>query len=324
LSESNPDHKVELSADISEAHSGQRLDKVAAELFPDYSRAVLQGWIKSGDLLVNEKPAKPKDKVYFGARLQLTAVLESHDEWLAEDIPLDIVYEDEALLVVNKPADWVVHPAAGNPTGTMMNAILFHHPEARSLPRAGIVHRLDKDTTGLMVVAKTLPAHHSLVGQLQARTVKRDYVALVHGEMTGGGKVNEPIGRHPHHRTKMAVEPLHGKEAVTHYRIRQRFDGFTLLDVSLETGRTHQIRVHLAHLKYPIVGDSVYGGRSKIPREASDDLLQALQHFPRQALHARKLTLEHPVSGEVMEWKANMPEDMDELLAVLPVGQRQV
>jgi 23S rRNA pseudouridine1911/1915/1917 synthase len=306
-----------LSASIPDSLSGERLDRIAAELFPDYSRSVLQGWIKNGELTVDGKASKPKDKHYAGAKLALVAQLENNDQWLAEAIPLDIVYEDEDLLVINKPADWVVHPAAGNPGGTVMNAILHHHPEAATLPRAGIVHRLDKDTTGLMVVAKTLPAHHALVKQLQKREIKREYEALVYGEMTGGGTVNEPIGRHPHHRTKMAVEPFHGKEAVTHYRVKKRFHGITHIDVSLETGRTHQIRVHMSYIKYPIVGDTTYIGRSRIPEGASQTMADALKMFPRQALHARRLGLYHPTTGEYMEWEAELPGDMQQLLLAL-------
>lgn len=306
-----------LTASIPDALSGERLDRIAAELFPDYSRSVLQEWIKSGELKVDGKASKSKDKHYAGAKLTLVAQLENNDQWLAEDIPLDVVYEDADLMVINKPANWVVHPAAGNPKGTVMNAILHHHPEAATLPRAGIVHRLDKDTTGLMVVAKTLPAHHALVKQLQKRDIKREYEALVYGEMTGGGTVNEPIGRHPHHRTKMAVEPFHGKEAVTHYRVKKRFHGITHIDVALETGRTHQIRVHMSHIKYPIVGDATYVGRSRIPEGASQTMADALKMFPRQALHARRLGLFHPVSGEYMEWEAELPDDMRKLLSVL-------
>jgi len=311
-----------LSARIPDTLSGERLDRIAAELFPDYSRSVLQDWIKKGELRVNGKESKPKEKHYVGALLTLATTLENQDAWVSEDIPLNVVYEDEALLVINKPADWVVHPAAGNPGGTVMNAILHHCPQASTLPRAGIVHRLDKDTTGLMVIAKTLSAHHSLVKQLQNRDIKREYQALVYGEMTGGGTIREPIGRHPHHRTKMAVEPLHGKEAITHYRVRERFRGLTLIDVSLETGRTHQIRVHMSHIKYPIVGDVTYGGRHRIPGGASQTLMDALKMFPRQALHAWRLGLFHPVSGppysgKYMEWEAELPDDMQNLLDIL-------
>jgi len=306
-----------LTASIPDALSGERLDRIAAELFPDYSRSVLQSWIKTGELKVDGKNSKSKDKYYAGAKLTLVAQLENNEQWIAEDIPLTVVYEDNELLVINKPADWVVHPAAGNPKGTIMNAILHYHPEASTLPRAGIVHRLDKDTTGLMVVAKTLSAHHALVKQLQKRDIKREYEALVYGEMTGGGTVDEPIGRHPHHRTRMAVEPFHGKEAVTHYRVKTRYHGITHIDVSLETGRTHQIRVHMSHIKYPIVGDTTYAGRNRIPMGASQTLSDALKMFPRQALHARRLGLFHPSGGKYLEWEAELPDDMQNLLNIL-------
>ena len=308
---------ISLRAEVPDHLSGERLDRIAAEVFPDYSRSVLQDWIKQGVLQVDGKGAKSKDKCYAGATLTLETELASNSEWQAEAIPLAIVYEDDSLLVINKPAHLVVHPAAGNPGGTLMNALLHHYPAAATLPRAGIVHRLDKDTTGLMVVAKTLPAHHALVDQLQRRDIKREYEALVYGEMTGGGTVDEPIGRHPHHRTKMAVEPLHGKEAVTHYRLKQRFAGLTHIEVSLETGRTHQIRVHMAHIHHPIVGDPAYAGRRKIPAAAPATVVEALQQFPRQALHARRLGLFHPESGEYMEWEAELPDDMQALLALL-------
>jgi len=302
---------------VSDALSGERLDRIAAELFPDYSRSVLQGWIKDGALRVDGQAARPRDKCYAGAVLELNAELEANTEWQAEEIPLHVLYEDEHLLVISKPVNLVVHPAAGNARGTVMNALLHRHPASAALPRAGIVHRLDKDTTGLMVVARTLPAHHALVDQLQRRDIKREYEAIVFGEMTGGGTVDAPIGRHPHHRTKMAVEPLHGKEAVTHYRVRQRFAGLTYIEVALETGRTHQIRVHMAHIHHPEVGDPAYAGRRKIPAGASPVLLAALRAFPRQALHARRLGLFHPESGEYMEWEADLPDDMQALLDTL-------
>lgn len=310
-------HKIHLSAAVPDALSGERLDRIAAELFSDYSRSVLQSWIKEGVLQVNGKVAKTKDKFYVGAVLTLEATPQENTDWLAEDIALNIVYEDDVLMVINKPLNLVVHPAAGNPKGTVMNAILHHYPAAATLPRAGIVHRLDKDTTGLMVVAKSLPAHHALVDQLQQRSIKREYEAIVFGEMTGGGTVDAPIGRHPHQRTKMAVEPLHGKPAVTHYRLKQRFPGLTHIDVSLETGRTHQIRVHMAHINHPIVGDPMYAGRRKIPAGASQTVIDALKNFPRQALHARKLGLLHPVTGEWLEWEAKLPDDMQALLDTL-------
>lgn len=310
-------HTVQLSAIVPEHLSGERLDRVAAALFPDYSRSQLQGWIKAGELRVNDAVARTRDSIPVGATLSLATQLENHDDWQAEALPLDIVYEDDDLMVINKTADFVVHPAAGNRRGTVLNAILHHHPAAATLPRGGIVHRLDKDTTGLMVVAKTLAAHHALVKQLQHREVKREYEAIVVGEMTGGGTVNQPIGRHPHQRTKMAVEPRQGKAAVTHYRLKQRFHGLSHIELALETGRTHQIRVHMSHIRHPIVGDTTYAGRQKIPAGASPALAEALKRFPRQALHARRLGLIHPQSGEYLEWETELPDDMQKLLELL-------
>lgn len=296
---------------------GQRLDSAAAELFDQFSRSRLQQWIKSGELLADGKTLRPRDKVSRGMMLTLNAELEEAGVWEAEDIELDIVFEDEHLLVVNKPAGLVVHPAAGHASGTLVNALLAHHEGLNALPRAGIVHRLDRDTTGLMVVAKSLQAHHHLVQQLQARTVSRQYCALCLGTLTGGGTIDEPMGRHPRQRKKMAVVALGGKSAITHYRIAQRFAHHTQLEVKLETGRTHQIRVHLAHRHHPLIGDPLYGGRPRLPAGASAELIDALRGFPRQALHAQKLGLVHPHSGEDMLFSSALPQDMQSLIAVL-------
>lgn len=252
-----------------------------------------------------------------GELLSLQAILEAEGDWQAQPLALDIIYEDESLLVVNKPAGLVVHPAAGNREGTLLNGLLHHLPAQEEIPRAGIVHRLDKDTTGLMVVAKTLAAHHSLVRQLQDRTVSREYQAICSGVMTGGGTINADIGRHPRVRTKMAVVTQGGKEAVTHYRIVQKFRDHTHVRVKLETGRTHQIRVHMAHIGYPLVGDPVYAGRPKIPGGASARLLEALRGFSRQALHAGELGLMHPETGDYICWQVELPADMRQLLSVL-------
>ena len=309
--------KIELQADIPEEMRGLRLDQAAAQLFPDYSRGRLQSWIKSGELTVDGGVRKIRDKVLSGELLTLTAEVEDEDRWEAESIALDIVYEDESLLVINKPAGLVVHPGAGHGSGTLLNAVLHHCPDLASVPRAGIVHRLDKDTTGLMVVAKNLAAQTDLVMQLQERTVSREYEAVCMGTMTGGGRVEAAMGRHPSNRKKMAVVNFGGKEAVTHYRLIKRFGHYTHVRCMLETGRTHQIRVHMAHIKYPLVGDQLYAGRPRIPKGATNELIDTLRGFGRQALHARRLALIHPDSGEEISWEVDLPEDMQQLLAVL-------
>jgi len=307
--------KFQLSAD----YFGQRLDQTVALLLPEYSRSRLQQWIKQGNILLDGKQCKPKTKVVGGEMLLVTIEQEQQGEWQAENIPLDIVYEDDSLLLINKPVGLVVHPAAGNRNGTLLNALLYHCPELINVPRAGIVHRLDKDTSGLLVVAKTLTAQTHLVKQLQNRAFEREYEAIVMGEMIAGGKVDKAIGRHPVHRVKMAVmkNPDSGKEAITHYRIKQRYKAYTGLQLKLETGRTHQIRVHLAHLSYPIVGDQVYGGRLRLPPDCDQELKQFLKEFKRQALHARKLGLVHPESRQWLEWEVAVPEDMATLKQLL-------
>ena len=294
----------------------RRFDQVAAELFADYSRSRLQQWIKDGQLTVNGASMRGRDKLVGGEELRLQAELEPEGNWQAEAIELTIVYEDEHILVINKPAGLVVHPGAGNPTGTLLNALLHHCPELIHIPRAGIVHRLDKDTSGLLVVAKTLPAQTNLVEQLQDRSVHREYQAVVQGYMTGGGTVEAPIGRHGTQRTKMTVSPM-GKEAVTHYRVIKRFPSHTHILAALETGRTHQIRVHMAHISHPLVGDSTYAARTRLTKGISADLRATLLAFQRQALHAFRLGLEHPVTGEFLEWEAELPEDFQQLLIAL-------
>lgn len=312
--------KIAVFQQVPEALAGKRLDQIASFLFPDYSRSRLQGWIKSGELTVDGRTVKAKDKLAGGERIELSAAPAAVAEWQPEAIALPIVYEDQSLLVIDKPAGLVVHPAAGNRDGTLLNGLLNHLPQLETVPRAGIVHRLDKETTGLMVVAKTLEAHTSLVRQLQARAIRREYQAVVRGLMTGGGTVNANIGRHPQVRTKMAVLPHGGKEAITHYRVIERFAEHTHIRVNLETGRTHQIRVHMASIGYPLVGDPVYGGRLKLPKGASEILLDTLRGFKRQALHAASLGLLHPASGERMDWQAPLPEDMQQLLTALRHG----
>ncbi len=293
--------------------AAQRLDRVAVRLFSDYSRARLQEWIRQGQLTLNGKPARSKDKVFANDKLQLDADLQIEGDWQAEEIPLDVVFEDESLLVINKGPGFVVHPAPGHAQGTVVNAVLHHCPELQHLPRAGIVHRLDKDTTGIMVIAKSLQAHQSLVSQLQSRQMGREYEAIVQGEMTGGGKVNEPIGRDPKNRQKMAVVSS-GKPAVTHYRLISRLSGFTHVRLKLETGRTHQIRVHMAHIRHPLIGDVTYAGRPRLSKGLTGQAREAVNQFPRQALHAKKLTLEHPVTGQQMSWEIDLPADMCELM----------
>lgn len=305
-------HQARVPAEL----SGLRLDQALARLFDGYSRSRLQAWIRAGRVRVEGEVRKPKDKVLAGEAVELLAELEAQVPCRPQAIPLQRVYEDDHLLVIDKPAGLVVHPAAGNPDGTLQNALLHFDPALDRLPRAGIVHRLDKETTGLMVVARTPLAHRRLVEALQARSIKRHYQALVVGRPTAGGRVEAPIGRHPRVRTRMAVT-AQGKPAVTHYRLAESFRIHTLLDVALETGRTHQIRVHMAYIHLPLVGDPLYGGRLKLPPGADEATRRALQGFRRQALHARRLELTHPATGEPMAWEAPLPADLAELLAVL-------
>jgi len=305
-------HRETIGAEL----SGLRLDQALARLFADYSRSRLQGWIREGRVRVDGAVLKPRDKVFAGQQVELTAVLDAQVPCRPQSIPLEIVHEDEHLVVVNKPAGLVVHPAAGNPDGTLQNALLHHDPRLERLPRAGIVHRLDKETTGLMVVARSPLAHRRLVEALQARRIKRHYQALVVGRPTAGGTVEAPIGRHPVQRTRMAVVEG-GKPAVTHFRIAEALRIHTLLDVELESGRTHQIRVHMAWIHLPLVGDPVYGGRLKLPPKADEATVEALRAFRRQALHARRLELEHPATGEPLAWEAPLPEDFAALLEAL-------
>ncbi|HHK0097571.1 TPA: 23S rRNA pseudouridine(1911/1915/1917) synthase RluD [Pseudomonas aeruginosa] len=307
---------IQRAAEVPFELGGQRLDQIAAQLFPEHSRSRLAGWIKDGRLTVDGAVLRPRDIVHSGAQLVLEAEQEAQGEWLAQDIELEIVYEDEHILVIDKPAGLVVHPAAGHQDGTLLNALLYHVPDIANVPRAGIVHRLDKDTTGLMVVAKTLEAHTKLVAQLQARSVSRIYEAIVIGVITSGGTIDAPIGRHGVQRQKMAVVDA-GKVAVSHYRVLERFRAHPHTRVKLETGRTHQIRVHMSHIGYPLVGDPVYGGRFRIPPVASQTLVQTLREFPRQALHARFLELDHPATGVRMKWESPLPEDFLWLLSLL-------
>ena len=315
--------EISLQAEVPARLSGSRLDQAAAELFDTYSRTRLQQLIRDGALQVDGRAGKTREKLLGGECLTLKAQLQAEGEWQPQPVPFDIVFEDDSVIVVNKAAGLVVHPGAGNPDGTLLNGLLHHCEQLATVPRAGIVHRLDKDTTGLMVVAKTLAAHYSLTTQLKERSVKRHYHAIVQGVMTGGGIVDVPIGRHPTSRTRMAVlrpgreAGSRYREAISHYRLVERFAGHCQVEVALETGRTHQIRVHMAHLGYPLVGDGVYGGRLRLSAGSSAVLSTALREFPRQALHALRLSFIHPQSGEAVEWESSLPEDMQQLLSVL-------
>ncbi len=308
---------IVLEGVIAFSQLGQRLDQALAECFPDYSRSRIKEWILAEKVQLNGQiAAKPREKVFGGETITINAELIEEVSSRPQDIPLDIIYEDEDILVINKPVGLVVHPGAGNHDGTLLNALLHHYPDIVNVPRAGIVHRLDKDTTGLMVVAKTIPAQTHLVAKLQARDITREYEAIACGIMTAGGTVDEPIGRHPQRRTHMAVTEL-GKEAVTHYRVKEKFRAHTLLRLRLESGRTHQIRVHMAHIGHPLVADPLYLGRPRPLRGASDELRDTMRHFGRQALHAAMLRLEHPITGQMMQWQAPIPEDMQRLTAML-------
>lgn len=304
-----------LRQTVPETLAGQRLDQVLAQLFPDYSRSRLKQWVQQARVKVDGRQLRPRDKLQGGERIELEAVEEPRVECQAQPIPLEVIHQDDHLLVINKPAGLVVHPAAGHQDGTLQNALLHHLPELANLPRAGIVHRLDKDTSGLLVVARTLKAHKSLVDQLQARTVKRQYLAVVCGQMITGGTIDAAIGRHPVARKRYAVVD-DGKEAISHYRIAERFAHHTLIRVQLETGRTHQIRVHMAHLRFPLLGDPEYG-RLRLPPGASATLIEVLRGFRRQALHAARLRLIHPGSGIPCDWRCPLPADFENLLATL-------
>ncbi len=302
--------QIELTNTVKDSQLGQRLDQAIAELFADFSRSRLKEWLLEGKVKVDgEVVTKPRTKVMGGEEICLQAELEDEERWEAQDIPLDIVYEDDDIIVINKPRDFVVHPGAGTPDGTVLNALLHHYPDIAEVPRAGIVHRLDKDTTGLMVVAKTVPSQTRLVRALQKRRITREYEAIAIGRMTAGGKVEQPIGRHSTKRTLMATTPT-GKPAVTHYRVAEHFREHTRIRLRLETGRTHQIRVHMAYLQHPLLGDIAYGGRARIPNGASQEVTDAIRSFDRQALHAVMLRFVHPVTGEEMEFHAPVPNDM--------------
>lgn len=295
----------------------QRVDTVLAQLLPDYSRSQISTWIKTGAVQMNHRPCKPKDKASGGDLIDLEVHFSSDpsdfNQCEPENIPLTVIYEDDEVLVINKPAGLVVHPGAGNREHTLVNALLHHEPNLHHLPRAGIVHRLDKDTTGLLIVAKSLKAHTSLIRQMQARDIQRHYITLVQGHLISGGIIDTGFGRHPRNRLKMAVMEQ-GRQAITHYTINKKFHDFTLLDVQLMTGRTHQIRVHLAHINHPVVGDPLYGGRMKIPANADEYLRTTLQQFKRQALHAKSIAFYHPETNKELFCEAPLPEDFALLL----------
>jgi 23S rRNA pseudouridine1911/1915/1917 synthase len=298
--------------------AGRRFDQALAEMFPDYSRSRLTAWIKAGAVTLDGAPVVPRHLLKGGEHVRLEAELETEVSSAPEAIALDIVHEDEHLLVLNKPAGLVVHPGAGNPAGTVLNALLHHDPKLAELPRGGIVHRLDKDTSGLMVVAKTLATHTALIDMLSRHEVERQYEAIVLGALIAGGTVDAPIGRHHSDRLRQAVrDEEDGKHAVTHYRLRERFRSHSLIQCNLETGRTHQIRVHLAHIGYPLVGDPLYGGSLKLPKRATPELIAALRSFRHQALHAERLAFDHPIEHRPVAFTAARPDDMEQLIVAL-------
>ena len=296
--------------------AGQRLDQALAQMFPEYSRSRLKAWILDGHVTVDDRTLRPRDAVAGGEQVMLNPLTEPAVTSQPEPIALEIAWEDDELLVVNKPAGLVVHPGAGNLHGTLMNGLLHHVPALQELPRAGIVHRLDKDTSGLLLVGKTLSAHTALVRALADREISRHYLAVCNGVLTGGGTIDAPIGRHPVDRRKMSIRD-DGKPAVTHYRVRERFRAHTYIKVELETGRTHQIRVHLAYRRHPLLGDATYGGRLQLPGGATDVLVQALRNFRRQALHATRLSFAHPTTGDTVDVECEPPPDLAELLHIL-------
>ncbi len=308
--------RLSLQVQLDQSHLGLRIDQVAAMVWPDFSREKLKQWLKEGQLLVNGSSVKPKFRCEGNENLTLEAELAVQTTCMPEAMPLNIVFEDDDILIINKPVGLVVHPGAGNAKGTLVNALLHHHPKSAELARAGLVHRIDKDTSGLLVVAKTLEAQFHLSKQLAKKSVYRVYDAVVYGKIIAGSTIDQPIKRHPIDRVKMAVQ-AGGREAVTHFNVKQRFNNFTRVQAELETGRTHQIRVHFSHIGHALVGDPVYAGRVRLPAAAAPELISELQNFKRQALHAAKLGLVHPRTGENMQFEAPWPEDFARLVQAL-------
>lgn len=313
---SNIREQNQLSTVIPEEMAGKRLDQVLAELFSEHSRTRLQEWIRNGQVRVNDKILRQRDKVAGGESVKIITTFTEHDSWEPEQISLQIIFEDESVIILNKPPGLVVHPGAGNPEHTLLNALLFHDPNLNIVPRAGIVQRLDKNTSGLMVIARTPEVHTYLIAEMRERKIKREYQAIVSGTIIAGGTIDKPVGRHPRHRTRMAVIET-GKPAISHYRIITKYRAHTHIKVQLETGRTHQIRVHMSWLGYPIVGDPVYSGRPKLPKGINSELVNIIKSFPRQALHASALEFYHPATGETVQFEATLPEDMGNLIKAL-------
>lgn len=308
--------KLHLQTTISEDLAGRRLDQALSQLYPEHSRSRIQSWIKAGDVSVNNLKYKQRDVVKTGDLIEVNTEIKNAEKYQPEAIELNIIFEDEALIIINKPVGLIVHPGAGNPNHTLVNALLNFDDSLDAIPRAGIIHRLDKDTTGVMVIARTLESHTFLVNKLQKREIKREYQAIVCGQLTAGGSIENKMGRHPIHRTKMAVTN-NGKAAITHYRVLNRYQHYTHLRVQLETGRTHQIRVHMSHIKHPIVGDPVYEKNNSVRKGVVPILRETIKNFKRQALHAYALELPHPVSGDEMIFNAELPDDMTDLIKSL-------
>lgn len=313
---SSPQHHVAVSGVVPDSLAGLRLDQAAAQMFPEYSRSRITQWIKNGELRLDSRPAKPKDPVLGGEKVEIAADLPQVVASAPENIPLDVLYQDAALLILNKPAGLVVHPGAGNHQGTLVNALLHLDPALDRLPRAGIVHRLDKDTSGALLVARTPEAHAALVAMLSERQISRQYEAVVTGVMLAGSTIDVPLDRHPTDRLRRAVV-ANGRPAVTHYRVRERFRAHSHIECKLETGRTHQIRVHMAHIRFPLIGDPLYGGSLRLPKQAGEECTQALRGFKRQALHAERLAFTHPFSGELIDVQAPRPADLQRLIDIL-------